>query len=84
MYMHRQNLFDIFITMHCNIQNLTWVSINRENAKVYRINFFPSIHDTHTIDTGVLTYSGGWRGDMLSEEIFEVAFIQYNSVATCV
>lgn len=46
--------------------------------------FFPSIYDTHTIDSGVLTYSGGWWGDVLSEEIFEVAFIQYNTVATCV
>lgn len=71
-----------FITMHRNIQNLIWVSIKRENAKVDY--FFPSIYDTHTIDSGVLTYSGGWWGDVLSEEIFEVAFIQYNTVATCV
>lgn len=62
----------------------SYMSFNQSRKCKSRINFFPSIYDIHTIDTGVLTYSGGWRGDVLSEEIFEVAFIQYNSVATCV
>lgn len=81
--MHQQNLFDIFYN-YAPQYSKSYMSFNQKRKCKSRLYFFPSIYDTHTIDSGVLTYSGGWWGDVLSEEIFEVAFIQYNTVATCV